>query len=102
VAFTDIKYQYFIIYAATNAAAVPIVYFLFPETNNRSLEELDEIFAPSKSIFDTVRVAKRLPKRRLSTFLEEEGKIDPELGAQHLERTTVQDTQADTGRLEKE
>jgi sugar porter (SP) family MFS transporter len=34
------------------------VYFFFPETKGRSLEEVDEIFVTSKSVFDTVRVAK--------------------------------------------
>ena len=34
----------------------------------RSLEEIDEIFAESKSIFDPVHVAKRLPHRNLADF----------------------------------
>ncbi len=72
VAFTDIGYQYFIVYAALNAAFVPIIFFLFPETAGRSLEEMDEIFAASKSIFDPVRVARKLPHRHLDEFLRQE------------------------------
>ncbi|OAA66682.1 General substrate transporter [Niveomyces insectorum RCEF 264] len=38
------------------------VYFLFPETNGRHLEEVDAIFLQSKNIFDTVAVAANMPK----------------------------------------
>lgn len=40
------------------------VYFLFPETNGRHLEEVDMIFTQSKSIFDTVAIARELPRGR--------------------------------------
>jgi hypothetical protein len=50
-----------------------------PETAGRSLEEIDEIFTASKSIFDPVRIAKKLPKQHLSTFLQEEAKHDAEI-----------------------
>lgn len=41
------------------------MYFFFPETNGRHLEEVDAIFLESKSIFDTVSVAAKLPKGNL-------------------------------------
>ena len=47
----------------SNAFIVPTVYFFYPETANRSLEEMDIIFRKSKSIFDTVGIAKREPRR---------------------------------------
>ena len=64
VGFDTIGYRYYIVYAVINAAMVPIVYFCFPETNGRSLEEMDEIFAKSKNIFDPPRIAKTLPRRQ--------------------------------------
>lgn len=76
VAFTDIGYRYFIVYCLINAVCVPVVYFFYPETAGRSLEELDEIFASSKSIFDPVSVAQRLPHRGLTDYLTEESKIE--------------------------
>lgn len=60
VGFDTIGSRYYIIFAVMNAAIVPSVYFFFPETKGRSLEEIDEIFAQSKSIFDPPRVARRL------------------------------------------
>lgn len=72
VAFTDISYRYFIVFCAINAAIVPAVFFFFPETAGRELEEIDEIFALSKSIWDPPRIAQRLQKMSLSTFIENE------------------------------
>lgn len=51
-----------VIFAIINAIGVPTVYFLFPETNGRSLEEIDHIFEQSQGAFDAVGIAKRLPK----------------------------------------
>ena len=78
IAFATIGYQYFIVYAAVNASAIPVVYFFYPETSGRSLEEIDEIFTASKSIMDPVKVAKRLPRKQLSEHLVDEGKVDEE------------------------
>lgn len=66
-AFANIGYQTYIIFAVINAFMVPCVYFFYPETAYRSLEEMDEIFQDSASglrgAFDVVRVAKAKPKR---------------------------------------
>jgi len=58
VAFATIQYQTYIIFAVINAAIVPSVYFFYPETAYRSLEEMDEIFQKSNGYFDVVQVAK--------------------------------------------
>ena len=93
VAFTDIGYRYFIVYCVINAICVPVVFFFYPETAGRSLEELDEIFASSKSIFDTVSVAKRLPHRDLSDYLTEEGKIEGgQFASEYRERISEERT----------
>ncbi|KAI1615169.1 general substrate transporter [Exophiala viscosa] len=60
-AFENIAWRYNIVYACTSAAGVLVIYLFYPETRGRSLEEIDEIFLASKSIFDPVRVAKQLP-----------------------------------------
>ncbi|EMC96685.1 hypothetical protein BAUCODRAFT_486044 [Baudoinia panamericana UAMH 10762] len=44
VAFHTIGYRTYIIFAVTNFVAVPLVYFFYPETGYRSLEEVDVIF----------------------------------------------------------
>lgn len=40
---------------------MPVVYFFFPETTNRSLEEMDRLFHKSHSIFDIVSLARDEP-----------------------------------------
>lgn len=57
---TNLKNKYWIIFAVLNACFVPIVFFFFPETNGRSLEEVDHIFENS-SIFNAVSTARKLP-----------------------------------------
>jgi MFS family permease len=61
-AFQALGWRFFIIFAGLNVVMMGIVYFLFPETAGRSLEEIDRIFMTSDSIWDTVKAAKRLPR----------------------------------------
>lgn len=58
VAFATIGYQTYIIFAVINAFIVPCVYFFYPETAYRSLEEMDEIFHKTTGYFDVVKIAK--------------------------------------------
>ncbi|KAI4910982.1 hypothetical protein J4E90_007239 [Alternaria incomplexa] len=44
IAFQRISYRTWIIFAVTNFAIIPLVYFFYPETAFRSLEEVDVIF----------------------------------------------------------
>lgn len=67
-AFANIGYKTYIIFAVINFAMVPSVYFFFPETAYRSLEEMDEIFHKTKGFLGTskngcVTIAKNMPHR---------------------------------------
>lgn len=66
VGFDTISNRYYIVFAVINAAIVPAVYFFFPETNGRTLEEIDEIFLQSGSVLDPPRVARRLPRMHIA------------------------------------
>jgi len=48
-------------------------------TNGRGLEEMDDIFGQSKSIFDTVRIAKSMPNSR--RVLDEENESETIMAA---------------------
>ncbi|KAI2470834.1 general substrate transporter [Annulohypoxylon bovei var. microspora] len=66
IAFNSIGYQTYIIFAAINAFIVPTVYFFFPETAYRSLEEMDSIFHKvhgAQGYFSVVHVAEMEPRR---------------------------------------
>ncbi|KAK5018839.1 sugar porter family MFS transporter [Cryomyces antarcticus] len=65
VAFNNIGYRTYIILAATNAFIVPVVYFFYPETAYRSLEEVDVLFAAAADTkspwLEVVRIARDEP-----------------------------------------
>lgn len=63
VAFNSIGYKTYIIFAVINAAIMPVIYFFYPETAYRGLEEIDTIFIKTKSWFGAVSVAKNQPLR---------------------------------------
>ncbi|KAJ5692653.1 hypothetical protein N7462_002076 [Penicillium macrosclerotiorum] len=73
VGFSTIENRYYIIFAVINAAIVPAVYFFFPETKGRSLEEIDEIFSRSKNIFDPPRIAREMQKMQIGEAHSESG-----------------------------
>lgn len=53
----------YLFFAVCNALFVPLIYFLYPETAGRSLEEIDVIFAKGYAEkMSYVRAAKELPK----------------------------------------
>nr|AXS58695.1 sugar transporter-like protein homeolog p [Epichloe coenophiala] len=66
VAFANIKHHTYTIFAIINAIMVPSVYFFFPETAYRTLEEMDSIFQKVhgwKGAFQVVHQARVEPRR---------------------------------------
>ncbi|CAL5874216.1 uncharacterized protein PFLUO_LOCUS8504 [Penicillium psychrofluorescens] len=61
VAFNNIGYQTYVVFAVINAFIVPVVYFFFPETTSRSLEEMDRIFRKTTNVFNVVSLARNEP-----------------------------------------
>lgn len=47
----------------SNAFIFPVVYFFYPETAYRSLEEMDTIFRKCRSVLTVVKIAKEEPQR---------------------------------------
>ena len=65
-AFSSIGYNTYTVFACINAFMVPCVYFFYPETAGRSLEEMDEIFNDVKGFkgaFSVVKVSLEKPRR---------------------------------------
>lgn len=62
VAIDTIGYRYWIVYAVIGICIPVSVFFLYPETAGRSLEEIETIFRDSPSIMGTVRYAKHKPQ----------------------------------------
>lgn len=65
VAFNNTKWRTYLIFVSTNAVILPIVYFFYPETGMRCLEEVDYIFFTADSSprpwLDVVKIANDEP-----------------------------------------
>ena len=51
VGIANLGWQFYIIWTVLNFAFVPTIYFFYPETSNRTLEDIDRYFRDNKSIF---------------------------------------------------
>ena len=59
---TNIQWGTYLFFAAVNACFLPVIYFTYPETARRSLEEIDIIFAKGyRENIGYVRAARELP-----------------------------------------
>lgn len=92
IAFNSIGYQTYIIFAVINAFMFPMVYFLYPETAYRSLEEMDTIFHAVgtgwKGFLTVVKAAKDEPLRygkHGETLIEDEDDKKSHKVAEHRE-----------------
>ncbi|KAH7305018.1 sugar transporter STL1 [Stachybotrys elegans] len=62
-AFANLQYRTYIMFAVFNAALIPCVYFYFPETSKRSLEEIDLYFAKAHAEgVSPVKMADKMPR----------------------------------------
>ena len=89
VSFSSIKWKTYLVFAVINAAMVPTVYFFYPETRLRSLEEVDSLFQKTKNIFTVVWTAKHEPYRygkRGETLIDYEETGEHERRVSHAER----------------
>lgn len=73
VAFVTIGYRYYIVYACIGASVAPLVYFMFPETKGKSLEEMGRMFEQPEHFWQVPTFAKNMQESEL-TRLENEGK----------------------------
>jgi hypothetical protein len=54
-----LQWKAYLIFMATNIIFVPIIFFLYPETSNLALEEVDYIFARGEN---SIQVAREMQK----------------------------------------
>lgn len=81
VAIETIGWRFYIVFAAIGACIPVTVYFFYPETMGRNLEEIDLMFKESPSIWSTVRFAKSRPVGMPQEFVPDKSKQN----ASHVE-----------------
>ncbi|KAK2051952.1 general substrate transporter [Colletotrichum caudatum] len=59
-------YRYYIVYACITLFTFIVIFFFYPETKGRTLEEIDDIFIQSKSVWDPVKIEKNMPKNAVA------------------------------------
>jgi hypothetical protein len=74
---TNVSYKSYIIFTAINLAAIPMVYFFFPETARLPPEAVDLLFSPGEdgkqlSIFRAVRNSTNKDSVAAMTFQQDE------------------------------
>jgi hypothetical protein len=102
VSFTNIKWKTYVVFAVLNAFMVPCVYFFFPETAYRSLEEMDNIFQKVKGFrgaFDVVEQARIEPRRygKNGELLIPVEEFDEKANAEHHNGSTSEGSDANKG-----
>ncbi|KAK7751259.1 hypothetical protein SLS62_006804 [Diatrype stigma] len=80
----SIGWRFYIIWTVFNFAFIPIVYFFYPETAGRSLEDIDRFFMSNDSIFvhkDPDAKSSRRPERYIVQEREEVNRISHKVPA---------------------
>lgn len=86
VGFANLGYKFFVVFAVINLALLtPVVCFYFPETQRRSLEDMDTIFLSSKSAIAVVKTARHMPRVTANTMEDMVGVVEKESSA-HVEK----------------
>lgn len=75
-AIAQIGYQYYIVYAVIALTIPPAVYLFYPETMNRSLEDVDQLFHDAPSILSAVKMSKHAPVGENGLAIEDKGMVN--------------------------
>ena len=81
----------------SNAFIFPVVYFFFPETRYRSLEEMDGIFKKSSNVFNVVTISLKEPYR-----YDKQGQLKPEYLEDAIRRNSLKQDEGTEGREKTE
>lgn len=66
-----LHWKFYIIWTVFNASFVPIVYLFYPETADRSLEDIDRLFRENSSIF-VFKDKDAISSKRPLAYIEDE------------------------------
>ncbi|CAO1622743.1 unnamed protein product [Sympodiomycopsis kandeliae] len=100
IAFANIDYHTYTVFAVLNFVIFVTTFFIFPETAGRSLEEMSAIFEKASiyNPYDVVRLEKRTPRRydKRGQLLVNENDVSLEHGFPHDEKKETTDLERKT------
>ncbi|OQD77091.1 hypothetical protein PENDEC_c003G01990 [Penicillium decumbens] len=76
----NIGWKFWIVWTVTNAAFLPILYFLYPETANRSLEDIDDYYRSNPSLI-VIKEPDAICRQRPQKYIDRED--------EEIEKTTI-------------
>ena len=96
IAFANVGWKYYSLFICTNAVGAITVFFLFPETKGKSLEEIGAIFGDEviTADLDTIQQKNLANEEHIEDqAMENDGSIVPaqemELGSVHVDKKTA-------------
>lgn len=71
----NLGWRFYIIWTISNAAIIPVIYLFFPETADRSLEDIERFFRENHEIFVFKNKEATSVKRPAQYAIDEQDKI---------------------------
>ncbi|KAJ8116903.1 hypothetical protein ONZ43_g4331 [Nemania bipapillata] len=74
IGITNLGWKFWIVWTVTNTAFLPVIYYLYPETSNRSLEDLDDYYRQNPALIvtkDREAISAKRPQRFVTREEEE-------------------------------
>lgn len=85
IGFASLGWQFYLVWAAVALSIIPCVYLFYPETTGLSVEEIDQVFIDSPSVFATVGVAEERRKQKAANPAVPIGDVEQINAAKHKE-----------------
>ena len=64
IAFSEVGYKYYSLFICTNLVGAIVVFFIFPETKGKSLEEIAQIFGDEVIVADLAKTQEKIAGNR--------------------------------------
>ncbi|ESZ98525.1 sugar transporter [Sclerotinia borealis F-4128] len=74
-----LKWKFYIIWTVFNASFVPIIYLFYPETSDRTLEDIDRLFRENSSVWvykDAEAISRKRPARYFEAERNTNGRLE--------------------------
>ena len=73
IAFSEVGYKYYSLFICTNLVGAIVVFFIFPETKGKSLEEIAEIFGDEVIVAELAKTQEKIADNR---YVEEHEQVE--------------------------